>query len=80
MSVEHPVVGEVYVACCTVPFGAGEQHATPVSRWFRVRLLSHDKAVVNVLAVDFGFTASLPPSALRPLPSECRGIPPQVSV
>ena len=61
------------------------------SRWFRARLLMilscasspsdgpEGARQVVVLAVDYGFMATLPETNLTTLPPECRGIPPQVS-
>lgn len=60
------------------------------SRWFRARLLKvlpcassppnepDGARQVVILAVDYGFMATLPETNLTHLPPECRGIPPQV--
>ena len=79
-----PVLGESYIAYFTAPLSSLPDPAitdkVPYSQWFRVRVLrtvSYDLSLV--LAIDFGFTATLVSTMLYPLPDQCRGIPPQVS-
>lgn len=47
-------------------------------QWLRGRVLSTNPSL-QLLAVDYGFTVVVELAALRPLPSQCRGVPPQVS-
>lgn len=85
--IEHmtaPVVGESYVAYFTAPSSPKPASSTdeiPCNQWFRVRVLgtvAYDCSLVKVLAIDFGFLATLACSMLCSLPDQCRGIPPQV--
>lgn len=78
-----PIDGDVYVAYFAAPVVTPDQYVSPpCEQWFRVRILSvsEDRLSVQALAVDFGFTVTVPCTALYSLPFECRGIPPQVSL
>ena len=75
-------VGDVY-ATFYDPSLSKEPCCLSSAQWCRTRLIgsgSPDSPVSNVkvLAVDFGFTMTVPLTHVAPLPMECRGIPPQV--
>lgn len=74
---------DVYAAYCD-PTQLVSPCSLTSTQWCRARLLrvepgsSPGNRQVVVLAVDYGFTMTLPQSRLALLPPQCRGIPPQV--
>lgn len=70
-----PVLGDVCAVFCAAP--AVPHLPVPRRQWLRARVLAMTPPEISVLAVDFGFTVTVEASALSPIPSPCRGVPPQ---
>ena len=70
--------GDVY-AIFVDPASCPSHGCLLVPQWCRARLVGEDPSgLLLMLAVDFGFTATVAPSHVSPLPQQCRGVPPQV--